>query len=195
MMTTGTVVREVIDHNAPLLVRMGGRFGALGAFDHALATISREAVCAGAYCLYEAQDFLPTGYLLGELFELSAYRISSEQIRAGSSVTVKLLWRSRQSIPGSPSVFVHLVNQAGDLVAQHDGPPLYGHLPVSQWLPGDLVPDVHPITVPTDVVPGSHSLNVGIYEWPSLMRLPVTTVDGTALMEGMVPLALVEVVD
>ncbi len=138
MMTTGTVVREVIDHNAPLLVRMGGRFGALGAFDHALATISREAVCAGAYCLYEAQDFLPTGYLLGELFELSAYRISSEQIRAGSFRHCHTPLASRQSIPGSPSVFVHLVNQAGDLVAQHDGPPLYGHLPVSQWLPGDL---------------------------------------------------------
>lgn len=195
MMTTGTVLREVIDHNAPLLARTGGRFGALRAFDQALDAISREAVCAGAYCLYEAQDFSTTGYFLGELFELSAYRISSEQIRAGSSVTVTLLWRSRQSISGPLSVFVHLVNQAGQMVAQHDGPPLYGHLPVSQWLPGDLVPDVHTIVVPTDIVPGFYSLSVGIYEWPSLTRLPVTTVDGTVLLEGIVPLAMVEVVD
>jgi hypothetical protein len=75
-------------------------------------------------------------------------------------------------------VFVHLMDGSGELIASHDGPPRDRESPTSTWLPGDIVPDVHHVTLKPDTPAGIHQLWVGIYTWPDIERLPVRDKEG-----------------
>jgi hypothetical protein len=69
-------------------------------------------------------------------------------------------------------VFVHLVNADGQVVASHDGPPVDGRYATGAWRPGEVVPDVHHLMLDPDVAGGAYQLMVGLYQWPSMERLP-----------------------
>ncbi|HLY66402.1 MAG TPA: glycosyltransferase family 39 protein, partial [Chloroflexota bacterium] len=95
--------------------------------------------------------------------------------RNGDNVT--LTWQARQKPSNDYTVFVHLLNAAGDVVAQHDGPPQGGSYPTTLWRAGDVVTDVHQLVGGADGV----TLEVGLYARPSLQRLQAVARDGTAL--------------
>jgi hypothetical protein len=59
---------------------------------------------------------------------------------------------------------VHLVDAAGNKVAQRDVPPLEGRRPTSAWKPGDLVRDDQDLFVPETVAPGTYRLLAGMYD-------------------------------
>jgi hypothetical protein len=90
-------------------------------------------------------------------------------------------------------VFVHLLDADGRLVAQHDGPPMEGRYPATAWLPGDVVPDVHRIALGPDTPAGTYQLQVGMYGWPSLERLPIWDEHGVEQINGVIVLQSVQV--
>jgi hypothetical protein len=90
-------------------------------------------------------------------------------------------------------VFVHLLDADGRLVAQHDGPPMEGRYPATAWLPGDVVPDVHRITLGPDTPAGTYQLQVGMYGWPSLERLLIWDEHGVEQINGVIILQSVQV--
>jgi hypothetical protein len=69
------------------------------------------------------------------------------------------------------TVFVHLMSADGRLVAQHDGPPLGGTLPTSDWDKGDTVYDQIDLALPKDVAAGDYSLVLGMYRGDTGARL------------------------
>ena len=72
------------------------------------------------------------------------------------------------------TVFVHLVDSDGHLVAQHDSQPWWEvSLPTSTWEPGEELRDQHRLSLPPDLLPGTYLLRVGAYDWETLERLPV----------------------
>jgi hypothetical protein len=77
---------------------------------------------------------------------------------------------------GAPStIFVHLYDGTGKLVAQHDGPPAMNFIPPSLWQAGDIIHDIHTIPLDTPLPPGSYRLATGLYDPVSGERLPVAT--------------------
>jgi hypothetical protein len=67
--------------------------------------------------------------------------------------------------------FNHLVNEAGELVAQEDAPAINA----LYWQNGDrLVTQFH-LILPTELPPGSYRLLLGLYSWPDLQRVQLTT--------------------
>ena len=70
---------------------------------------------------------------------------------------------------------VFLLDAAGRLVAQHDGPPLEGASPTSTWQPGDLKYDIHPIPLPASLPAGTYQLAVKVYWYGDNQPLPVRT--------------------
>ncbi len=82
-----------------------------------------------------------------------------------------LYWQSLQPADKNYSVFVHLLDENGKLLGQHDGEPGNGRLPTSMWLPGEILADSHPLTLPGS---GPYTLAVGVYDWQTGQRLPVT---------------------
>ena len=89
---------------------------------------------------------------------------------AGNDVAMTLYWQATGDVLADYTVFVHLLSPEGDLVAQHDSPPL---LPTSLWVPGARVVDSHTLALPAALSPGDYQIRVGLYRWPDLKRLAV----------------------
>ena len=86
-----------------------------------------------------------------------------------------LWWTAEQTPPLDYSVSVFLLNDAGTLAAQHDGPPLEGASPTSTWQPGDLKYDIHPVVLPATLPAGTYQLAVKVYWYGDNQPLPVQT--------------------
>jgi hypothetical protein len=93
--------------------------------------------------------------------------------RANESLAITLYWKSERATPQDFSVFVHLLDLNGNLIAQHDSAPQNGNAPTSWWLPGDLIADPHPLIVPGNIVPGRYTLEIGMYDSATGARLPI----------------------
>jgi hypothetical protein len=127
---------------------------------------------------------LPEQWLavFGETVELVDVATDPRSVMPGSTIQVSLAWRCLQRPALDYTVFVHLVDDTGVRLAQHDGQPLGGNWPTSNWAPGTWCRDEHPLTVPADARSGSYSLLIGWYDLSSGEKLAVT--DGTAAANG-----------
>lgn len=79
------------------------------------------------------------------------------------TVNVTLFWQTVQMIPADYTVFVQLLNSAGQRVAGHDSPPAYGTRPVSGWPAGVVIADAHRLVLPADLPAGQYRLVAGLY--------------------------------
>jgi hypothetical protein len=136
----------------------------------------------------------PTDYLLGDQIALLGYDLRPGKVRAGEALTLTLYWRAERRPETDYTVFVHLLDEAGNLVAQADGPPQGGVYPTSWWEAGDEVEDVRQVALPADVKEDIHSLVVGLYRWETMERLPVHAADGTPAPDAAIRLTEVPVV-
>lgn len=104
-----------------------------------------------------AADFLGVGRLDG-------VTIDGERVR--------LFWHAAGPTPTPLTVFLHLVDGAGRLVAQADGPPAGGALPTDAWLPGEQLLDERRLPL-TGVPPGDYRLLAGLYDPVTGKRVPL----------------------
>jgi hypothetical protein len=80
---------------------------------------------------------------------------------ASGQVRITLLWRAETDISKDVTLFAHLMDPAGTLVAQADGYPLLGMQPFWTWRPGDVVRDERYIAP----VPSSdYTIRLGLWE-------------------------------
>ncbi len=106
----------------------------------------------------------PSGATLGAgAVVLDGYRHPG-RVQAGTTLSLALFWRATRPLPLDYTVYVHLVDAAGNKVAQRDVPPLEGRRPTSAWQPGDLVRDDQDLFVPETVAPGTYRLLAGMYD-------------------------------
>jgi 4-amino-4-deoxy-L-arabinose transferase-like glycosyltransferase len=100
-----------------------------------------------------------------------------EQLQSGSDGgrTLALLsyWRVEDGSPTPLKVFVHVVGQSVSPLAQHDG---LGS-PPKGWQAGDLIVQKHAISLPVDLTAGRYSVQVGVADAGSGVRLRVLTAD------------------
>jgi hypothetical protein len=84
-----------------------------------------------------------------------------------------MVWSPANEIDHDLHVFVHLVNENGDIVAQADGQPADWTRPTTGWAPGEYIIDRHTLTVPGGLALDDHALRVGLYDPDTGQRLPV----------------------
>lgn len=111
--------------------------------------------------------------------DTALFALIPDQLRTppGQVLNLLLTWRALRDGTDERSVLVHLLDAQGNRVAQFDGPPGAGMTPTRAWRAGDIILDARQLTLPTDIAPGSYTLMVGMYRWPSLEAVPLT-VDG-----------------
>jgi 4-amino-4-deoxy-L-arabinose transferase-like glycosyltransferase len=99
---------------------------------------------------------------------------------------VSLCWNSLSPAALDYTVFVHLYDENGALIATADGPPLSGAFPTRLWQPGDKIVDTHVFA--DDVSPqtiGGYHIGVGLYDPASGERLQATQA-GQSLLNNVV---------
>jgi hypothetical protein len=82
--------------------------------------------------------------------------------------TLRLVWRRIGPSTGSYSVFVHVVDSAGNIVAQSDGVPAAGAFPTEYWPTDTPIEDTRKLAVPGS---GPYKLRIGLYDPVSGQRL------------------------
>ena len=133
------------------------------------------------------------GTQLGDRIRLLAYRVESRGVAAGDSLTVSLFWQSDGVIAEDYHVFVHLIDENGQLVAQHDSVPNNGERPTWAWLDDEVILDVHTVDTDPSLPPGPYSLSAGMYDFATGVRLSAVNSAGELLSEDRIPLESIEV--
>jgi hypothetical protein len=105
--------------------------------------------------------------------------ISPQELR------LSLLWRAEAEIEADYTVFVHLTRD-GAILAQDDSFPARGYYPTSLWRVGDIVSDVHTLTLPEPYDPIEHKLIVGLYQLQTMRRLRVLDEAGEPISDHLV---------
>lgn len=97
-----------------------------------------------------------------------------------------LYWQSETAVSESYTVFVHLLDETGQIVSQWDKPPFYGLAPTNYWQPGDIVRDPITLQLPADLPPDQYRLSVGLYLPESGQRLPTGSQGDAVVVDEVV---------
>jgi hypothetical protein len=126
---------------------------------------------------------VPVGATFGDQIRLIGYAVDD-------TPAATLYWEALRPLDNDYTVFVHLVDEKGEMVANYDSRPMGGRYTTLAWLPGHIVPDGHPMALPAALPPGPHLLRVGLYLPETGDRLPVTSSQGQEQPNGSVLLPI-----
>lgn len=114
----------------------------------------------------------PMGVELDDGITFRGYDLTPARASAGETITVRLYWAAREAPSTDYQVFVHLLGGDPQPVAQGDGPPLNGYYPTTMWAAGEVLVDLHSVSLPADLPEGQYRLAVGMYHLETMQRLP-----------------------
>jgi uncharacterized membrane protein len=115
----------------------------------------------------------------GETVQLQGYTLSPSETAAGDIVQLTLFWRADEQLDTRYKVFLHLVDDQGQIIAQRDSEPGGSLALTTTWQPGETIVDNHGLLVPLSVPDGQYTLLMGLYELGSPSdRLAVDTAGG-----------------
>jgi len=105
----------------------------------------------------------------GSDIRLLGYDLNTQSDEA---LELTLYWQAVNTPSDRYTVFNHLINDDGEIVAQFDSPPKSDAWLTNAWLPGEVIVDERQISLPDGVSNGRFTLALGLYDDNG--RLPVT---------------------
>jgi hypothetical protein len=112
----------------------------------------------------------------------------------GATLPLTLTWQVHATAPTPLIRFVHLLNDAGQVVAQQDAPPCNGECPATSWLENEILLDPARLALPANLPTGDYQLAVGWYEEATQQRLAGVDATGHPLADQVLVLPLTVVV-
>jgi mannosyltransferase len=113
----------------------------------------------------------------GEHIHLRGYTLAGDGFAPGDVLPVTIFWEAQAPVAERYKVTVQLLDDAGQLVAQHDAEPGDGLMPTTTWDPDQILADRYGVPLPGDLPPGRYTLIVGLYHVVTGERL-LTAADG-----------------
>lgn len=121
---------------------------------------------------------------IGQALKITGLTVARGSHWAGGEVSIKLVWDVVSEVNADRSVFVHLLDEDGRLVAQSDAWP--GGRPTSSLQAGERVTDEHRLKLPPDLPAGEYRLTIGVYDPVTGTReLLSSGEDGLAVSPGL----------
>ncbi len=112
----------------------------------------------------------------GDAITLNGYTLASDKLAPGDIVQVTLFWATAVPLQTRYKIFLHLVNENGELIAQRDSEPGGGLNLTTTWEPGKIITDNHGILIPAGTPNGRYQLRLGLYDLTDPnARLPIQT--------------------
>ncbi len=105
----------------------------------------------------------PADVRLGQAVRWRGYDLPTPAARPGDVLPITLYWQADGPVGGDWKTFIHLIDAAGEKVAQADQAPGNGFYPPSAWQPGVLVADQYELTLDPALKPGAYRLIFGWY--------------------------------
>lgn len=101
--------------------------------------------------------------------EITLLGVSAETCTPGARCTATTVWRVEQPPSGPRSVFLHLLDREGTLLAQDDGL----DVPAAEWRSGDIIVKQHEVLLSAEAEPAR--MVIGVYDPQTQVRLPLPT--------------------
>ncbi|GAB4516034.1 MAG: hypothetical protein OHK0046_20560 [Anaerolineae bacterium] len=107
-------------------------------------------------------------------FEQGISLAALETAQAENGLTLTLWWRAHEQPQGDYTVFAHVIDLEGNIVAQRDSIPQDGRFNTLWWRSGDLIPDTRLIEFndPALLQRDDLTLRIGLYQTGAGVRLP-----------------------
>ena len=126
-------------------------------------------------------------------FDSKVALVSAFWERQESLIEVALVWQSWESLGQEATVFMHLYNEAGQVVSQADGYPVGNLSRPALWRPGDQWRDVRLLRLPDNPAPGRYTIKAGLYPISGGPRLSASDPAGQRLPDDAATIAVIEV--
>ncbi|HET6445744.1 MAG TPA: hypothetical protein VFI27_14315 [candidate division Zixibacteria bacterium] len=127
---------------------------------------------------YDSTDFIAqpaqrdTFANFGDQIALIGYDLDSDTFRPGEQIDLTLYWKAMNQLEINYQVFVHFMDEDGNLVAQSDklNP---SDFPTRRWPISQYVRDTHSLTIPEELANGDYYLASGLWVAADGWRLPL----------------------
>jgi 4-amino-4-deoxy-L-arabinose transferase-like glycosyltransferase len=129
---------------------------------------------------------LASGAIFADQITLVGYDLSPGE--PGGVLALDLHWQALRRPDLDYTVFVHLLDSQGRIVAQSDAQPGAGNLPTSTWATAETVVDRMTLPLSDSLGPGDYRLAIGLYDLDSRQRLTVTVPVSTGVSVDYFPL-------
>lgn len=169
---------------------------AVGVFSAALASLA--IACPAVYIapnyarppILDESDVGPLTERLDADFQgqlvLLGYHVPHEQTWPGDRLEITLYYQALVPFGIDYTVFVHFVDEQGNILVQRDTYPGMGRYPTTLWQPGEIIADTFYLTLPEwTPVPGKGILEAGFYDRDTQLRLLVVNEHGQLLGDSV----------
>ncbi|MBA3469077.1 MAG: glycosyltransferase family 39 protein [Herpetosiphonaceae bacterium] len=92
-------------------------------------------------------------------------------IKAGQNLLLNLYWEVQAPLDRDYALFIHVLDAAGNTVAQRDAVIRQGDYPTSRWQVGEIVVDIPDLPLP-DLPAGDYQVKIGLYDMATFARIP-----------------------
>lgn len=116
--------------------------------------------------------------------------VQMEPEQSGDAAHLVIYWQAQQPVLQSYTVFVHLLDSTGRLVAQQDNLPVQGLAPTDTWQAGAVIRDPYRLALPPETPPGQYQIVVGLYTAEG--RVSIQSGSGEPGESFALPLTLVQ---
>jgi len=120
---------------------------------------------------------------LGESVKLLGYDLEPGEAQPGGVLRLTLYWECLDPMSTSYTVFVHLLDDEGNIRGQRDSAPGGGALPTTSWAEGEIITDSDEIPIAPDAPSGNYTIVAGMYDAATGVRLPVSGAHGSQLRD------------
>lgn len=117
---------------------------------------------------------------------LTQIEVPAKSFHSNDTIPIALQWKVHAAPKTSLKVFIHLVDQNGTVVAQHDGFPVNGYRPTDGWLLDEYVRDLHGLLLPSHIPDGQYDLSIGLYNPQNGERVPLANGDSLRLNRAII---------
>jgi hypothetical protein len=110
---------------------------------------------------------------------------SATAIQTPAGLKVELAWQVAEPPPDDVTIFVHVLDNQGQLIAQADGDPIAGCYPLAQWPKNFAARDVRWVDAPVGA-----SVRIGLYNRATGERLAAVAATGENLPDNAVSISI-----
>ncbi len=133
-------------------------------------------------------DVMPTHQKqinLADKIEFIGYDQNTDTVHAGDTLHLTLYWRTLEQMDDSYKVFIHLLDQQGNKIAQYDTVPRNWQLPTTAWGRGEVILDEYSFTIPPGALFGQYQIWIGMYSSETMQRLNIQMEDNSITSDSI----------